>query len=72
MLDFERNISLQIQGDDFHTSIRRLSFFVVLGRNILTEMSENVASIVIFSNYEELQNEKTVFSAFDLKITSVA
>jgi hypothetical protein len=38
MLDLERNISFQIQGDDFHTSVRRLSFLVVFGRNTLPEV----------------------------------
>jgi hypothetical protein len=47
-LDLERNISFHIQGDDFHTSIRRLSFLVVLGHNTLTKMPEYVVGIVIF------------------------
>jgi hypothetical protein len=72
MLDHERNISFQIQGDDFHTSIRRLSFLVVLGRNTLTEMPEYVMGIVIFQIMENYGNEKVIFSVSDLKIAAVA
>jgi hypothetical protein len=72
MLDLERNISFQIQGDDFHTSVRRLSFLVVLGRNTLTEMPEYVVDIVIFQIMKNYGNEKVIFSVFDLKIATVA
>jgi hypothetical protein len=72
MLDLERNISFQIQGDDFHTSIRRLSFLVVLGCNALTEMPEYVVGIVIFQIMKNYGNEKVIFCVFDLKITTVA
>jgi hypothetical protein len=72
MLDLERNLSFQIQSDDFHTSIRRLSFLVVLGRNTLTEMPEYVVSIVIFQIMENYGDEKVILSVFDLKIATVA
>jgi hypothetical protein len=72
MLYLERNISFQIQGDDFHTSIRRLSFLVVLGCNALTEMPEYVMNIVIFQIMKNYGNEKVILSVFDLKIAAVA
>jgi hypothetical protein len=72
MLDLERNISFQIQGNDFYTSVRRPSFLVVLGRNTLTEMPEYVVSIVIFQIMENYGDEKVILSVFDLKIAAVA
>jgi hypothetical protein len=72
MLDLEQNISFQIQGDEFHTSVRRLSFLVVLGCNTLTEMPEYMMDIVIFQFMKNNGNEKVIFSAFYLKIATVA
>jgi hypothetical protein len=72
ILDLERNISFQIQGDDFHTSIRRLSFHVVLGRNTLIKMPEYVVGIVIFQIMTNYGNEKVILSVFDLKIATIA
>jgi hypothetical protein len=72
MLDLERNISSQIQGNDFYTSVRRPSFLVVLGRNTLTEMPEYVVSIVIFQIMKNYGDEKVILSVFNLKIAAVA
>jgi hypothetical protein len=72
MLDLERNISFQIQGNDFYTSVRRPSFLVVLGRNTLTEMPEYVVSIVIFQIMKNYGDEKVTLSVFNLKIAAVA
>jgi hypothetical protein len=73
MLDLERNISFQIQGDDFHTSVRCLSFLVVLGRDTLNEMPEYMMMIiVIFQIMKNYGDEKVILSVFYLKIAAVA
>jgi hypothetical protein len=72
MLDFERNISFQIQSDDFHVPVRRSSFLFILGRITLTEMSEYVVSIVIFLILKNYGKEIIVCSVFSFKIASIA
>jgi hypothetical protein len=64
MLDLERNISFQIQGDDFHTSIRQLSFLVVLSRNTLIEVPEYVVDIVIFQIMKNYGKRKSYSLCF--------
>jgi hypothetical protein len=60
MLDLERNLSFQIQGNDFYTSVRRSSFLIVLGRNTLTEMPEYMMGIVIFQIMKNYGDEKVI------------
>jgi hypothetical protein len=72
MMDLERNISFQIQSDDFYTSVRCSSFLIVLGRNTLTEMPEYMMDIVIFQIMKNYGDEKVILSVFDLKIAAVA
>jgi hypothetical protein len=72
MLDFEQNISYQTESDDFHLSIRRLSFLIVLGSNFHTKTPQYVVSIIIFQIMKNQRDERIIFLIFHLKIAAVA
>jgi hypothetical protein len=48
VLDFERNVPLQVQSDDVHAAIRLSTVLVMFGGCAFVEISKNVMGIVIF------------------------
>jgi hypothetical protein len=65
VLDFERNVYLQVQSDDVHDAIRLSTLLVIFGGYAIVEISKNVMDIVIFEIVKH-------YRAPYLKVTAVA
>jgi hypothetical protein len=59
VLDFERNVPLQVQSDDVHAAIRLSTLLVIFGGYAFVEISKNVMGIVIFELVKHYRNKNS-------------